>query len=254
MNRKNEIGRQNISSEFRNAFVVRNKCEQLKLEKQHKSLDRLREHENLNLTNKRKEILSLQMSILSCKPDDNSQELCSTQESIASVTDTGTRKMKFRSRVMSTSSINLFLGGSAKDQQIGPNSVNFDKWKMHPFKKMSRSVSVSGNLGFATRKKCTALQSDNNDNVKGTITASCASIVDESISGQALRKLLPPIQLTPVHKQKSKSVKELSSRHLEVSSRKLSMAPDEISRSWNDLQQCRYLRRTSKQHDTCLES
>ena len=256
MNRKNEVRRQNISSEFRNAFVVRNKCEQLKLEQQHKSLDRLREHENLNFTNKRKEILSLQMSILFSKPDDNSQEFCSTQESLPSVTATGTRKIKYRSRVLSTcaSSINLLLGGSAKDQQIGSNSVNFDKRKMHPFKKMSRSVSVSGSLGFATRKKSAALQNYNNDNIKGSITVSCAAIVDESSSGQTLRKLLPPIQLTPVHKQKSKSLKELSSQHLEMSSRKLSIAQEEISRSWNDLQECRYLRRTSKQHDTCLES
>ena len=259
MNRKNEIRRQNFSSEFRNSFVVRNKCEQLKLEKQYKSLDRLREHESLGHSNKRKEMISLQMSLLSNpKPaDDNSQELCNTRESIAPMTDIGTRKMKFRSRALSTctsTSINSLLGGGTDGKQTGSSrlssSMNFGERKMHPFKKFSRSVSVSGTLGFVRRKE---IQSNNNSNVKGTVP-SAAAIVDESSSGQALKKILPPIQLTPLHKQKSKSLKELSLRNLEASSRKLSVAQEKISRSWKDLQECRYLRRTSEQYDTCPES
>jgi hypothetical protein len=247
MSRKNEVRvrRQTISSEFRNAFVVKNKCEQLKLEKQHKSLDRLRDHESLDLMNKKREILGLQMSILSSKTGDNPQESCNTREPVLPVTDIGTRKMKFRSRALSTSasSINSFLGGNChRDNRTGPSSVNCNIGKIHRFKKMSRSVSISGNIDLIMRQKCTALQTDNNN--EATETSSCSANGDES-SSQAIWKLLPPIQLTPLYKQKSKSLKEISSR-CQVASRKSSVPQKNTSRSWNDLQDCRYLRRTCK--------
>ena len=249
MNRKNDVRRQSFSSEFRNAFVVRNKCEQLKLEKQHKSLDRLRAHESLDLTNKKREILSLQMSILSSKPDENTQDLSIKPETSQPLADiNGTRK-KFRSRALSTSAsnINSFLGGgSGKDSRITPSSVNANIGKIYQFKKMSRSFSVSGNLDCFTRRKYTAaLQTDKNNNEESLSVDN-----DESSSGQAIWKLLPPIQLTPLHKQKSKSLKEISS-HLETPRRK--MSNENTSCSWNDLQDCRYLRRTWK-HDSCSES
>lgn len=240
MHRKKEERHKNFSSEFRNAFAVKNKCEQLKLEKQHKSLERLRAHENLKLLNKRKEILNLQSSILSSKTDDDTQG----QEGGHSPPVTninGTRKAKFRSRAVSISapSINSVLknGAGKDDNRFFSESLNLDSLrKINHFKKMSRSKSISGGLDCFKQREFGDIgvpQSDHNNNEEPD------SPGDDSSSRQAIWKLLPPIQLTPLYKQESKSVREISSNLLQQTRR---FPVPRKSVSWNDLQDCRYLR------------
>ena len=236
MYRKNEERCHNITSEFKNAFIVRNKCEQLKLEQQRKSLDRLRAHENLDLMNKRREILSLQMAIFATKPDENDQELNVNREFLQPEADViGTRKMKFRSRALSVSSstFNTILSSRDKNDRIRRPSLIPSAEKTNQFKKLSRSVSISGRLNCSMRR--------NGHDVTGSCNKNdslSAGGDDRAPSGQAFWKLLPPIQLAPLHKQPSRSLKDLSSKtHLDVPTRKLPM-----SSSWSDLQDCRYLR------------
>ena len=254
MHRKGkEQNYKNFTSEFRNAFVVRNKCEQLKLEKQHKSIDRLRAHESLDLMNKKKEILSLQMSILSSKPQEECQDLSGETElsqPLASVN--GSRgKAKFRPRAssISTSSFHSIFGcgGAGKDNKMTSNtfSLSASMGRINQFKKLSRSISLSGKLEYCTQKKITTPQTH-------VINESSSVDRDDSENRQNIWKLLPPIQLTPLHKQKSKSLKALSGKE-DVAGNKLSVSKGSKASSWNDLQECRYLRRRSQPSDTCLE-
>ena len=253
MQRKKEERYKNFSSEFRKAFAVKNKCEQLKLERQHKSLERLRAHENLDLLNKRREILSLQLSILSSKIDENTQG--QEGEHLPPVTNiNGTRNRKFRSRAVSISgsSINSIFKSSGKDNSRSlSSSLNSDSLgEVNQFKKMSRSITISGDLDCFKGRKFDAPQTDYNNNVEPE--TELGSSVDDSSSGQVIWKLLPPIQLTPLHKQKSKSlIREVSSKLVEPT-RRLSVSRKGTSCSWKDLQDCRYLRRRWKD-DSCFE-
>lgn len=252
MYRKNEERRQSLSSEFRNAFIVKNKCEQLKLEKQHKSLDRLRAHESLDLMNKKREILSLQMSILSSKPDDCNNELLSMKQEASQPEEdiSGTRKMKLRSSALSISAsrISTNLSSTAKERQICTSSLNSNAERLSQYKRWAHSSSVSENLDIISRSRrnlaTQRCKQDENTN---------ESVEEEkSSSGQAVWNLLPPIQLAPLHKQKLKSFKDISSKApLNVPKRKLSMSPTRIS--WNELQDCRYLRGGWK-NNSCSES
>lgn len=251
MQRKKEERHKNFSSEFRNAFAVKNKCEQLKLEKQHKSLERLRAHENLDLLNKRREVLSLQLSILSSKSDENTQG--QEGEHSPPVTNiNGTRKKKFRSRAVSLSgsSVNSILkSGGKDDNRFLSRSLNSDSLGKVNFKKMSRSMSISTGLDCFKGQKFGAPQTDYNNNEEPE--AEPGSPVDDSSSGPSIWKLLPPIQLTPLHKQKSKSMREVSSKLAEPI-RRLSVPRKSASCSWKDLQDCRYIRRRWKDN-SCLE-
>ena len=229
----------NFSSEFRNGFFVRNKCEQLKLEKQHKSLERLRANESLNLTNRKKEILDLQMSIMSSKLDENSLNSSSTKRESSQgtpvpVITVNSRKTQSTSRHMSItndSSLKNFLSANEKDE-----------------KKLSRSFSAAGQLNLSLTRKHFAVQTYVN-NIKERPSSRSSN---ESHGERRLSTLLPPIQMAPLHKQRTRSLRKVSSNS-EISSRqKMSVEQKRISCSWDDLQYCRYLRHRSDQN-SCLE-
>ena len=241
MNRKLGEKRTSLSSEVRNASMVKNKCEELKLERKRRSLDKLRAYENLAFVNKKKELIDLQLSIQSSKTDvsgrqGNNPYLISSarlKKEDNNLLNVCSSQGMFRSRGKSWSGSDIVL----------PLFDTIDKTKL--LRHASHSTSTLGSLSRSRgdcqrsdfRRFSTGKRLHENEATKKT-SDSIAQAGETTPCGQNVSKLFPPFYLQPLHKQKSKSLKDLSLVHLEKQ-RNLG-GNKEVS--WYDLSNCRYLR------------
>lgn len=227
MIRKREEQRPCLPSELMKASVVRNKFEQLKLEKKRQSLDKLKAYESLSFMNRKRELIDLQMSIQSSRTDDTRQGINSPQSTSEhdpnSTNEETLSKNRFRSR---SKSLN---GSSFVPSWFKTNAKE---------RKMSRHQSLSNSLDsyYLRRNSCARYPLYEKTKTAGIEEAnvSCSAVQEE----ESVWKLLPPVQLLPLHKQKSKSLKEISKANLELEQK----LPEARKVSWNGLSDCRYLR------------
>ena len=109
MNRKTER-RLSLSSEAGKALLVKNKCEQLKLEKKRRSLDRLQAYETVDFMNKKRELIDPRTSIHSWKTGDRHDSISHRITSAKPESDKNVDtypKYRFRSRSQSLSGPNF---------------------------------------------------------------------------------------------------------------------------------------------------
>ena len=242
MNRKLGEKRVSLSSEVRNASMVKNKCEELKLERKRRSLDKLRAYENLAFMNKKKELIDLQLSIQSSKTDESGRQgnnpypissarltkednnllnVCSSQGMF-----TSRRKSRSGSDIVSplfdTTSTETKLLCHASHSTSTPGSLSRSR----------RDCRRSDFRRFSTGKRLY----ENKATKSASDTSAQAG--ETTPSEHNVSRLLPPFYLQPLHKQKSKSLKDLSRVHL-GKERNLSGSKEV---SWYDLSNCRYLR------------
>lgn len=239
MNRKGER-RISLSSEVRNASMVKNKCEELKLERKRRSLEKLRAYENLAFMNKKRELIDLQLSIQSSKTDEsgrqgNNLHLISsarlTKEDNSQLDVCSSQRM-FTSRTKSSSGSDIVL--PLFDTSERKKSLRHTRHSTSTFDSLS-PVKCSGFRRFSTGRR-----THENEATKNTSHTTTAAQAGEAVPGeQNISRLFPPFYLQPLHKQKSKSLKDLASMNLEKE--RNSDATKEVS--WYDLSNCRYLRR-----------
>lgn len=236
MNRKTER-RLSLSSEAGKALLVKNKCEQLKLEKKRRSLDRLQAYETVDFMNKKRELIDPRTSIHSWKTGDRHDSISHRITSAKPESDKNVDtypKYRFRSQSQSLSGPN-FVSSLVRSE----DSLN------------SRRLVPSHSLNSHTRRSSSTFSQWSNGFCKCSPGERTAEInrrkstanfeLEEKLSSreQSIWKLLPPVQLIPFHKQKSRSLKELSSARSEVHCK----FPGVKNVSWHDLTNCRYLRK-----------
>lgn len=235
-NRKGEK-RYSLSSEVRNASMVKNKCEELQLEKKRRWLDKLRTYEKLDFMNKKKELLDLQLSIHSSKTDESRQGIKHqiTSVGLPAWEDTFAQKTPLRSRTRSLQSVSHVVPPSIKttnenhlQHRHARNSNSLGNLARKDYLAFSRFLPARSRMGDTTE----ATARNSHDNARAEEAISCQQ--------KSVSKLFPPFYLQPLHKQKSKSLKDVSRSHLQKEPRLQTDTKEVIS--CYDLSNCRYLR------------
>lgn len=216
-----------FASEHRNAFIARNKCEQLKLSSQCERLDHLLQHQVHELANRKKDVLCLQRSLF-CPTSQEEKVPKNHAHDPIWQTDDHDERRRLRSSCFSASKTssnvlsNTYSQSSSSMEMLHPMNV----------KRPSR-CALSSDFDIAKQKNRTLGCSK-----KRGLDSIAFKTEDLYIRRSSVPKYLPPILASRSRRRSLNVVNDEKKDPLE----ECFHPPDGETCSWKDLEDCRYLR------------